>query len=115
MSELNDYFKGDALAIKVWLDKYWVKDKNGAPLEKTPDDMHRRLAEEFHRVGVKTELAELEERKRSFSKLSYYGATRNYLSESNIFDLFKDFKYIIPQGSVMAQAGTGTLGLYLIV
>jgi ribonucleoside-diphosphate reductase alpha chain len=78
------YFKGDDLAARVWVNKYALKDSYGAIYEQTPDDMHRRIAKEIARVEA------------------------NYpspLSESDIFDLIKDFKYIIPQGSPMTGIG----------
>ena len=44
------YFNGDTLAANVWTDKYALKDGNGRYYELTPDDMHRRLANEFFRI-----------------------------------------------------------------
>lgn len=78
------YFNGDELATKVWLDKYALKDKEGTLHEKTPDDMHKRLAKEFVRVE------------------SNYP---NPISEEEIYELLKDFKYIVPQGSPMYGIG----------
>lgn len=78
------YFKGDELAAGVWIDKYALKNEDGELLERTPDDMHRRLAREFARI----------EKKYS-----------NPMDEELIFSLLKDFKYIIPQGSPMAGIG----------
>lgn len=81
------YFKGDTLAADVWVNKYALKDTiNGETIyhEKTPNDMHRRLAKELHRIETKY---------------------KNPLSEDTIFDLIKDFKYIIPQGSPMSGIG----------
>ena len=78
------YFGGDELAAGVWIDKYALKDKNGQLLERTPEDMHRRMAREFARIE------------------------RRYIhpmSEEEIFQLFDHFKYIIPQGSPMAGIG----------
>lgn len=79
-----EYFKGDDLAARVWVNKYALKDSFGAIYEATPDDMHRRIA---------SEIARIEQR------------YPNPLSESEIFDLVKDFKYIIPQGSPMTGIG----------
>jgi ribonucleotide reductase alpha subunit len=82
-----EYFKGDTLASDVWVNKYALKEtKDGQTIyhEKTPDDMHRRIAKELHRVESKYE---------------------NPLSEDFIFDLIKNFEYIIPQGSPMAGIG----------
>ena len=78
------YFKGDDLATRVWVNKYALKDSAGNLYEKTPDDMHWRIANEIARVEKKYE---------------------NPLSAQEIFDLIKDFKYIIPQGSPMTGIG----------
>ena len=79
-----DYFNGDELAARVWVNKYALKDSYGNIYEKTPDDMHHRLASELARIESKY---------------------KNPLSETDIFNLMKDFKYIVPQGSPMAGIG----------
>ena len=79
-----EYFKGDTLAGEVWTNKYALKDDAGNIFEKTPDDMHRRIAKEFARIEKKHP---------------------NPISEEDIFDLIKDFKYLVPQGSPMAGIG----------
>lgn len=100
MTEL-EYFKGDELAASTWRNKY------AAEGEQTPDDTHRRLAKEFARVesnyNWKSNI------NRAFSNLSNYGYVRPQLDEEAIYQLFKDFKYIIPGGSVMSGCGTGAL------
>lgn len=100
MTEL-EYFKGDELAASTWRNKY------AAEKEQTPDDTHRRLAREFARVEDnyrwKSNIDKV------FSDLSNYGYQRPNLDEEAIYQLFKDFKYIIPGGSVMSGAGTGQL------
>ncbi|MCF0042404.1 adenosylcobalamin-dependent ribonucleoside-diphosphate reductase [Dyadobacter fanqingshengii] len=78
------YFKGDDLAARVWVNKYALKDSYGAIYEATPDDMHRRIAKEIARIEQ---------------------LYPNPLSENEVFDLIKDFKYIIPQGSPMTGIG----------
>lgn len=78
------YFGGDVMAAKVWINKYALKNSNGELFEKTPDDMHRRIASEIARIE------------------SRYP---NPLSEDEIFEVLKDFKYIVPQGSPMAGIG----------
>jgi ribonucleoside-diphosphate reductase alpha chain len=78
------YFRGDELAARVWANKYALKDSFGNLYEKTPDDMHRRLAREIHRI----------ERK-------YI----NPLPEELIYGILKDFKYIVPQGGPMTGIG----------
>lgn len=100
MTEL-EYFKGDELAASTWRNKYALKG------ESNPDDMHRRLAKEFARVESNYNWKSNIDR--VFSKLSNYGYTRPQLDEEAIYQLFKDFKYIIPGGSVMSGAGTGQL------
>ena len=80
------YFNGDDLAANVFLSKYAIKDENGVYEELTPDDMHRRLAHEFARIEEK------------------FGGP-NQLSEDEIYNLFKEFKYIVPGGSVMSGLG----------
>ena len=78
------YFEGDSLAANVWMNKYALKDSDGNIYELTPDDMHRRLAKEIARIEKK------------------YPSP---LSEEEVYDLIKQFKYIIPQGSPMAGIG----------
>src|SRR5664280_1096065 len=78
------YFKGDELAARVWANKYALKDSFGNLYEKTPDDMHRRIAREIHRIEIKY---------------------KNPLPEELIFNLLKDFKYIVPQGGPMTGIG----------
>ncbi|MCH5227502.1 MAG: adenosylcobalamin-dependent ribonucleoside-diphosphate reductase [Muribaculaceae bacterium] len=79
-----EYFKGDQLASRVWVTKYALKDSFGNIYEKTPDDMHRRIAR---------------------SLASAEAQYPNPLSEEDIYLLLKDFKYIVPQGSPMAGIG----------
>lgn len=95
-NELLDYFKGDELAAGVWKGKYALST------EVTPDDMHKRLAKEFIKVEQKYQKNEVFIDK---SNLSYYGKTRVNLTEQSIYELFKDFKYIVPQGRVMSGLG----------
>ncbi|MDY0200955.1 MAG: adenosylcobalamin-dependent ribonucleoside-diphosphate reductase [Bacteroidales bacterium] len=78
------YFKGDEMAAKVWVSKYALKDSYGNIFERTPDDMHRRLAKNIARI----------EKKYS-----------NPMSEEDIFELLKEFKYIVPQGGPMTGIG----------
>src|SRR5690554_2682846 len=79
-----EYFKGDDLAARVCVNKYALKDSDGNIYEKTPNDMHRRIAKEVARIEQRYP---------------------NPLSEQEIFDSIKDFKYIVPQGSPMAGIG----------
>ena len=78
------YFNGDELAARVWANKYALKDSFGNLYEKTPDDMHHRLAKEIHRVELKY---------------------KNPLPEELIYNVLKDFKYIVPQGGPMTGIG----------
>lgn len=95
-----DYFNNDELAATTWINKYCLKDSDGNYLEKTPDDMHKRMAKEFARMEAKYQLKEA-----APENLSAYGKKRAFLSEEKIYQLFKDFKYVIPQGSVMFGLG----------
>ena len=79
-----EYFKGDELAARVWATKYALKDSFGHLYEHTPDDMHHRIASELARIEKKYP---------------------NPMSEEQIFDLLKNFRYIVPQGSPMAGIG----------
>jgi ribonucleoside-diphosphate reductase alpha chain len=80
-----DYFNNDELAAKVFVDKYALRDNDNHILEKTPTEMHWRLAKEFARIE-----------KNKFKKP---------LSEEEIFGYLDRFKYIIPQGSPMYGIG----------
>lgn len=99
MTEL-EYFKGDELAASTWRNKY------AAEGEQTPDDTHRRLAKEFARVESNYDWHMSTNKA---LKLSNYGYQRPELDEEAIYQLFKDFKYIIPGGSVISGCGTGAL------
>lgn len=100
MNDVLEYFKGDELAASTWKNKYAAKG------EVTPDDTHRRLAKEFARIEEKYNWNMKPEDK---LKLSDYGYNRPQLTEDAIFELFRNFKYVIPGGSVMAGCGTGEL------
>ena len=97
------YFKDDELAATTWINKYAMRNKEGKYLELTPDDMHKRLAREFARK--ETEHKEKTHLNGSFKLLSAYGQEREFLDEDKILAYFKEFKYIIPQGSVMSALG----------
>ncbi len=79
-----EYFGGDELAAKVWVNKYAVKDSFGKIYEKTPDDMHWRIANEIARVEKKY---------------------KNPMSAKELHELLKGFRYIVPQGSPMTGIG----------
>ncbi|HSJ12501.1 MAG TPA: adenosylcobalamin-dependent ribonucleoside-diphosphate reductase, partial [Gillisia sp.] len=79
-----NYFKGDELAARVWINKYALKDSDGNLYESTPYEMHERIAKEIARIE------------------------KNYpnpMSEEEVFALLDNFKYIVPQGSPMAGIG----------
>jgi ribonucleoside-diphosphate reductase alpha chain len=92
------YFGGDELAASTWVSKYALKDSEGRYIEPTPDAMHRRMAKEFAR-------AEARYKPSASPELSEYGKQRRQLDEEKIFDLFRGFRYIVPQGSVMSSLG----------
>lgn len=79
-----EYFGGDELAARVWSTKYALKDSFGNLFERTPDDMHHRLASEIARIEA-----------------NY----KNPMSEAELFELMRDFRYIVPQGSPMTGIG----------
>ncbi|MEI3055630.1 adenosylcobalamin-dependent ribonucleoside-diphosphate reductase [Phocaeicola plebeius] len=79
-----EYFKGDELAARVWVNKYAVKDSFGNIYEKSPEDMHWRIANEVARIEAKYP---------------------NAISAQELFDLLDHFKYIVPQGSPMTGIG----------
>lgn len=78
------YFKGDDLAARVWVNKYALKDSYGNIYELTPDDLHHRLASEIARI-----------------ENNY----PNSIPEEELFELFRNFKYIVPQGGPMTGIG----------
>ena len=100
------YFEGDELAASTWMKKYCLTDNDGNFLELTPDDMHRRMAKEFARIEESYEFKMNHDDK---LKMSPYGYNRVPLNEESIYELFKNFKYIIPGGSIMSTLGSGTL------
>ncbi len=78
------YFKGDELAARVWINKYALKDSFGNLYEKNPDMMHHRIASEIARIEK---------------------VYPNPMSEDEIYQLLKNFRYIVPQGSPMTGIG----------
>lgn len=96
MKELLEYFKGDELAANVFKSKYAQEG------DLTPDDMHKRMAKEFARIEDRYVK---EERLNHGLNLSKYAQDRERLTYESIYELFKDFKYIIPQGSIMSNLG----------
>lgn len=80
----KQYFDGEEMVANVWMNKYALRDGEGNIYERTPDDMHLRLAKEFARIEKKYP---------------------NPVNEIQILSLMKDFKYIVPQGSPMFGIG----------
>ena len=78
------YFQGDELAARVWVNKYAVKDSFGNIFEKSPEDMHWRIANEVARIEAKY---------------------KNGLNAQQLYELLDHFKYIVPQGSPMTGIG----------
>jgi len=78
------YFNGDTMAANVWVSKYALKDSQNNLYERTPEDMHRRIARELARIECRYP---------------------NSMGEEDIFELLSGFKYLIPQGSPMAGIG----------
>ena len=84
MEATLSYFKGDKLAASVWLGKYALKDSFGNLYEKSPEDMHWRIANEIARIEARYP---------------------NPLTAEQVYETLRDFKYIVPQGSPMAGIG----------
>ena len=97
------YFNGDELAGTTWMNKYAMKDEDGEFVELSPDDMHRRMAKEFGRIESDYRLKYKLNGSAKF--LSKYGQEREDLTEEKVYNYFKKFGYIIPQGSVMSSLG----------
>ena len=85
LAESTAYFEGEELSAKVFVDKYSLRNSNDEVIEMNPDQMHRRMAKEFARVEAKK--------------------FQRPLSEDEIYELFRDFGPIIPQGSPMYGIG----------
>jgi ribonucleoside-diphosphate reductase alpha chain len=85
LQKSKEYFTGEELPAKVFLDKYALRDNEGNILEATPDETHRRLAKEFARIESKK--------------------FKTPFTEEEIFNLFKDFSCLIPQGSPISAVG----------
>ena len=98
-----EYFNGDELAATTWMNKYAMTDNDGEFVESSPDDMHNRMAKEFARIENDYTLRYDLNGGAKF--LSEYGQQRGPLTEEKIYNLFKRFGYIIPQGSVMSSLG----------
>ena len=84
VSQATEYFAGDELAATVWVSKYALKDSFGKIYEASPEQMHRRIAAEIERIE---------------------NTYPNPMSKEEVYDLLKDFKYIIPQGGPMTGIG----------
>ena len=79
-----EYFKGDELAARVWVNKYAMKDSFGNIFERSPEDMHHRIANELFRIESKYP---------------------NPVSKDEIFSMLDHFRYIVPAGSPMTGIG----------
>ena len=82
--EALKYFAGDELAARVWVNKYAMKDSFGNIYERSPQDMHWRIANEVARIEQKYP---------------------NPMSAQEVFDLLDHFRYIVPAGSPMTGIG----------
>jgi ribonucleoside-diphosphate reductase alpha chain len=91
--ETLKYFNGDKLATNVFMTKYCLRNGEGRCVEKSPDDMHHRLAKEFSRMENKF--------------------VKNALTEEEIYSHLKEFKYIVPQGSPMMGIGNDYVNVSL--
>lgn len=102
---LLEYFDSDSMAANVWKDKYAMKG------EETPDDMHWRMAKEFGRIEMRLvsqhlfqiSIQSLSEFGQKILTIGAFGLDKEY-----IYEYLKDFKWIVPQGSIMAMLGNTT-------
>lgn len=96
------YFAGDELSAKVVVDKYLLRDKDNNLVEKSPEDKHRRIAAELYRI----ECQKFDNRKKEIESDAEFEEDWNRpLSEQYIFSLLDNYKFIVPQGSIMAGLG----------
>lgn len=79
-----EYFGGDELAARVWVNKYAMKDSFGHIFERSPRDMHHRIAAEIARIEKKY---------------------NNPVNEEEVFALLDHFRYLVPAGSPMTGIG----------
>ena len=82
----EEYFDGDQLATNVFVTKYALRNEKGQFVERTPEDMHRRMAKEFARI-------------------EYKHGGEWAMDETQIFNLFNNFDCVVPQGSPMYGVG----------
>jgi ribonucleoside-diphosphate reductase alpha chain len=78
------YFRGDVAATELWISHYALKDGQGSLYERTPDDMHHRIAKELGRVEHRYARA---------------------VSSEEFYELMKGFRYVLPHGSLMSEVG----------
>ena len=84
VAEAKNYFKGDELAATVWVSKYALKDSMGKIYEKSPEQMHRRIATEIERIEKRYP---------------------EPMSAEQVYGLLEGFRYLIPQGGPMTGIG----------
>jgi ribonucleoside-diphosphate reductase alpha chain len=84
LAAATEYFDGDTLAAGVWLNKYALKDSFGNIYERTPEEMHRRIAAEIARIENRY---------------------KNPMPEEEVYALLRRFRFLVPQGSPMSGIG----------
>ncbi len=116
---VTEYFNGSFLPSDVWKEKYQLTTIDGEPKEETPEDMHRRMAEHFGRIEESYRSERTSVLKNKPELLSKYGRSRDELYEDKVFELFDEFEYIVPQGSIMSMLGnpyqTGSLSNCIVL
>lgn len=115
-TKVLDYFNGDTMSCDTWTSKYQLKDREGNPQEEIPTDMHKRLATEFGRIEWEYREKEVKAVVTDIhlgQNLSDFGAklvdkrlhqTKEEIVDE-VFSYFDKFKWIVPQGSIMANLG----------
>ena len=116
---VTEYFNGSFLPSDVWKEKYQLTTIDGEPKEETPEDMHKRMAEHFGRIEESYRSERTSVLKNKPELLSEYGRSRDELYEDKVFELFDEFEYIVPQGSIMSMLGnpyqTGSLSNCVVI
>ena len=109
--ELLDYFKNDELAASTWLSKYCLKNNQGKEVESTPCDMHYRMAKEFARKQEEWVKNDYRENYKDLSKFgeNFFNIHIKHFNRNSFIEVlmhyFDNFKYIVPQGSIMSMLG----------
>jgi len=101
--KLLKYFHGDDFAASTWENKYALR-KDGELIEHSPDEMHMRLAKKFGDIESRYRISDSPYTSDHYKRI--YADMHKGLGYETIYELFKNFEYIIPAGSVMSGLGS---------